>query len=69
MGILPSGICYQPLVELGCGATQLVTFVCSLRYCKEMAVSELELLKARQLVVLSHFSFLCSLWRVAGTLR
>lgn len=69
LSILPSGICYQPLMELGCGATQLVTFVCSLRYCKEMVVSEVELLKARQLIVVSRCSFLCGLWRVAGTLR
>lgn len=51
------------------GPPKLVTFVCSLRYCKKMAVSELDLLKARQLLVLSHCSFPCSLWRAAGTLR
>lgn len=51
------------------GPPKLVTFVCSLRYCKEMAVSELDLLEARQLLVLSHCSFPCSLWRAAGTLR
>lgn len=67
--MLPFGICYQPLVELGCRATELVTLVCSLRCCKEMVVSEVELLKARYLIVVSYCGFLCSLWRVAGTLR
>lgn len=53
---------WRLLSATGAGVTQLVTFVCSLRHYKEMGVPELELLRVRQFIVLSHCSFLCSLW-------
>lgn len=68
LGILLPGICCQPLVELGYGATQLVPSVFPQVTAGRHLSLNLSCLKARQLIVSSHFSFLCSFWRVAGIL-
>lgn len=60
LGILLPDICYQPLVELGYGATELVAFVFPQVSAGRDLSLNLSCLKARQLVVSSHFSFLCS---------
>jgi len=70
LGILLSGICYQPLMEsVATGPLSWWLFFVPSGHCKETAGPELELLKARQLIVSNHFSFLCSFRRAADMLR